>query len=647
MGTTWSAPPSSDPSAPLDNVAPPTDMTDLADSAAAGASPDEPNMPSRSSTRTKVLITAPCPQATELGDPQDIDAPENLNLSLIARGSTTIWQAEEEWAPHSTRTQLRRLLSRNRLQQSEVHLGEAMDPQKFWHEVIKIAPPKPWARTGRVMHFLSLTKPMEQPSNVTLWTKVRDWLDDVNKLGSDLAWKDDLDFDSIKTNYPIWEPELWEAIRIVGDAQDGFGTFPRTLKGKITSAGLSWMTFPSESRIIPRCWRRWARSHHISHRDIHPVSNQTPSAQEDAPTTTHRKGIPSPSSSSAVRHSRRSLTTPTRPSSSCAPTSDAPTLPPLPSGGSVSSPMGPAVSSPAEALRARQHALARQAIRDISKMPTAPAATDQPSRADSSPAGTGRKRTRSDDHLSRPRKALKRLRETVTDPVEPDPDPQDSQGDLHDDIIREVEAFVIKSIRNATLEGPIEGLIEEKIQDALDKLKSDINVAETRRGNRITSMEDKLDLMAPKVRYLMEKSREVLVDGSAQTDSSDYLSSGTQTDMTFHPAHSTTVTRYTTAVSNSSAPPPRSNPSLTQTPLTLNSEPTQITEDADAPEILSPSEQLVLEAIEGPGSIHQDVPEEGPITPQTHTSDPAVAHLRSQSRPTKRRFGPAPWDPEP
>ncbi|KAH9896295.1 hypothetical protein F4778DRAFT_262240 [Xylariomycetidae sp. FL2044] len=92
-----------------------------------------------------------------------------------------------------------------------------------------------------------------RPANTKVWTAVRTFLEDAQEQGAKLEWKDGAIIPIKK-----YEPALFEAVRIIGDADDGFGTFPKHLKDKLGDYGFSWILAHPSNRIIPNCWAKYA-----------------------------------------------------------------------------------------------------------------------------------------------------------------------------------------------------------------------------------------------------------------------------------------------------------------------------------------------------------------------------------------------------
>jgi hypothetical protein len=62
---------------------------------------------------------------------------------------------------------------------------------------------------------------LDKPSNSRLWEEAEVWLKEAAIRGHHNEWKDG---GHITVKY--LESEFWEALRVVGDSEEGFGTFP-------------------------------------------------------------------------------------------------------------------------------------------------------------------------------------------------------------------------------------------------------------------------------------------------------------------------------------------------------------------------------------------------------------------------------------
>ncbi|KAI1275322.1 hypothetical protein F5Y07DRAFT_181563 [Xylaria sp. FL0933] len=96
--------------------------------------------------------------------------------------------------------------------------------------VVTNVPPKPWTNLSNVMAQLANVRPMDKPSNTKLWAEAKKWIDSAKNPGSANDWADDKPIGPTKTS-----SELWEALRITGDSEHGYGTLSERWTDDITS----------------------------------------------------------------------------------------------------------------------------------------------------------------------------------------------------------------------------------------------------------------------------------------------------------------------------------------------------------------------------------------------------------------------------
>ncbi|KAI2641255.1 hypothetical protein GGS21DRAFT_487595 [Xylaria nigripes] len=214
----------------------------------------------------------------DFGGTADITIAENEDLRRRVLTAMPKWRLPTSWATHATTSKYRRLMTSNRLRQSETHLEDVTEPKDFWLEVLKIAPPRTWLDGALVLRYLAQCRPMDKPSNNKLWARAREWLDKAVERGSQGEWRDYMVIDM-----PVAPPEMWEAVRIVGDVRGGggFGTFPGPIRERLVAAGMEWILTDPALRRIPECWVAWARTHGIDHPRPAPTTT-TPEPKIDA-----------------------------------------------------------------------------------------------------------------------------------------------------------------------------------------------------------------------------------------------------------------------------------------------------------------------------------------------------------------------------
>ncbi|KAI2635237.1 hypothetical protein GGS21DRAFT_101099 [Xylaria nigripes] len=152
----------------------------------------------------------------------------------------------------------RKLRAPNRLHQDEHILEQCGKPSRYWREVLKMTPPREWMDTAKIFAYLAQARPRDKPSNYKYWKSSKDWLDEAIRQGDAFSWRDDA-----RISPPRTDPENWEALRIIGDTQTGYGTFPSTLAEGIQRAGFAWILVHPTHRVVPKCWEHWARHYDI------------------------------------------------------------------------------------------------------------------------------------------------------------------------------------------------------------------------------------------------------------------------------------------------------------------------------------------------------------------------------------------------
>ncbi|KAI1822427.1 hypothetical protein F4861DRAFT_541018 [Xylaria intraflava] len=159
---------------------------------------------------------------TQMDYGEDLVMTKAENDKLQADLNVERWRKPTEWTPMAEAGPKRRKLKRNNgLNQSELHLEGLTDPKDYWTAVMKIAPPKQWTDKHKVMTYLASTKPLEKQSNTKIWIQANTFLDKALAIGAQTNWSDDTTM--TMDDSPA---EFWDALRIIGDANLGFGTFP-------------------------------------------------------------------------------------------------------------------------------------------------------------------------------------------------------------------------------------------------------------------------------------------------------------------------------------------------------------------------------------------------------------------------------------
>ncbi|KAI1430622.1 hypothetical protein GGR50DRAFT_701334 [Xylaria sp. CBS 124048] len=158
------------------------------------------------------------------------------------------------WA--TTSNTKRSLHEANRLGVDETvlyHDEDTVTPSEHWATVLELIPVQPWVDAGRVVVYLATTQPLEKPANTRLWRLARKWLHECVERGSKSGWGENSDFPD-----ELQDESFWEALRIIGDTDAGYGTFPDTLKEKMDAVGVTWILVNPRDRWIPVCWKTWA-----------------------------------------------------------------------------------------------------------------------------------------------------------------------------------------------------------------------------------------------------------------------------------------------------------------------------------------------------------------------------------------------------
>ncbi|KAI1820373.1 hypothetical protein F4861DRAFT_543006 [Xylaria intraflava] len=208
---------------------------------------------------------------TQMDYGEDLVMTKAENDKLQADLNVERWRKPTEWTPMAEAGPKRRKLKRNNgLNQSELHLEDLTDPKDYWTAVMKIAPPKQWTDKHKVMTYLASTKPLEKQSNTKIWIQANTFLDKALAIGAQTNWSDDTTM--TMDDSPA---EFWEALRIIGDANLGFGTFPSQIRERILDAGFAWIAVNPRKRVIPKCWAHWAKKHNFKYKNILPIAPAT------------------------------------------------------------------------------------------------------------------------------------------------------------------------------------------------------------------------------------------------------------------------------------------------------------------------------------------------------------------------------------
>ncbi|KAI1828555.1 hypothetical protein F4861DRAFT_534977 [Xylaria intraflava] len=262
------------------------------------------NMPSSRDRTGLGLMTFPR-SGMDFGEAADVSTTDNELLRMGAEKNVNRWRKPPYWLEATSEQRTRTLNETNRLGQSETHLGDIKDAEAFWTEVLKLAPPKQWTDKAKVLEYLADARPLEEALKGNLLSRALNWLSDAIQQGSRHGWSDDMLMDMPRTS-----AEEWDAIRIIGDSREGFGTYPRTIRDRMANAGFTWIAVDPRKRIIPKCWVRWARINKLAYKgtvalDVNPHADIKPtktSPTSNVPSTRLPKDINTPNANGQQGH---------------------------------------------------------------------------------------------------------------------------------------------------------------------------------------------------------------------------------------------------------------------------------------------------------------------------------------------------------
>lgn len=162
----------------------------------------------------------------------------------------------------------RRLLTdqQNALGQSETTFEQIQHVDLFWQAVLAKFPPRPHADISRIMGHLAKARPLDKPSNTSLWKLAKEFLDMAISQGTTARWADNTTLTLVNVDF-----ELFEALRIIGDNSHGYGTFPTTLRQKIQAAGATFLFAIPQSRIVPQPWHQWVTTNNVPYQRCLPL----------------------------------------------------------------------------------------------------------------------------------------------------------------------------------------------------------------------------------------------------------------------------------------------------------------------------------------------------------------------------------------
>ncbi|KAI2635528.1 hypothetical protein GGS21DRAFT_490191 [Xylaria nigripes] len=224
------------------------------------------------------LIAQPFPNSFfHYGDELGVTKAQNSALQKQLPDLRAISRKTSNWAPITQPAKQRSLHHPNILGFDETVLQTITEPRKFWCALLAIFPPRPWCDTAKLIAHLATSRPLDKPSNSRLWKTAREWIDDAQKIGSAANWTP-----NIVTVLRRLEDEHWEALRIIGDSDAGFGTFPQLIKTKLIAAGMCWIAVDPERRRVPLCWARWATDNGFKFAETIPIHKRSPILENKA-----------------------------------------------------------------------------------------------------------------------------------------------------------------------------------------------------------------------------------------------------------------------------------------------------------------------------------------------------------------------------
>lgn len=156
----------------------------------------------------------------------------------------------------------------------EVVVGDTKDSKEWIRRLINEHPPSPEFALFDILQKATKIQPMRTNSDTKLWIDTMIKLKLVIEEGHDLNWAD-----NATTSYHLPALESCEMLRIYGDAQSGFGTWPTLLKERLYQVGAGWVCIPAKDRVIPLYWKHYCDTNKIQYKEAipgHEPSKRTP-----------------------------------------------------------------------------------------------------------------------------------------------------------------------------------------------------------------------------------------------------------------------------------------------------------------------------------------------------------------------------------
>lgn len=129
-------------------------------------------------------------------------------------------------------------------------ISHATTPIEYWRAILAVHKPKQHLSLFKIAEHLATIRPHVQPSESRLYIDVKNSLKTIN--GHLVENEGSL---HEKTSFNLPTAEQLEALRIYGNAKDGFGTMPAGIAKMLEKAKLVWIVVPTEHRKVPKMWQ--------------------------------------------------------------------------------------------------------------------------------------------------------------------------------------------------------------------------------------------------------------------------------------------------------------------------------------------------------------------------------------------------------
>ncbi|KAI1818956.1 hypothetical protein F4861DRAFT_544441 [Xylaria intraflava] len=182
----------------------------------------------------------------------EIDLTPKQNKDITVPIDDDMLPGPLDWEKVENKRQ-RKYAESSRLRIDERPLKSIGTAREYWAGVLNLVGVQEWYDKPKVIKHLATSRAKAQQANTIPWRTCRKWTLRALKSGSEQKWADDADI-----NCDPIDDNLLEAVRIIGDTDEGFGTFPRTLLELLHQVGARFVLVKPEQRIIPQCWKKWA-----------------------------------------------------------------------------------------------------------------------------------------------------------------------------------------------------------------------------------------------------------------------------------------------------------------------------------------------------------------------------------------------------